>query len=189
MQKKQSSACWLGLIALCSAGFLAFSGCSTPGGYLFLAAHPEVHLTDARITEETEDGIRIEMVMHLTNPNVAPPRRNPSSAELRLLRMHYTVELPGWGTFSMSKEPPITLANAADRGFVLPAAFARPSGAPLPGESTMVRVRGWIEYEHDGDFRFLMTEAGVPLPTRSFSREVALESLTEGGGQSVSPVR
>ncbi|MCC5830911.1 MAG: hypothetical protein JJU36_15805 [Phycisphaeraceae bacterium] len=153
----------------CLFSLLLPVGCtSSPDSYLFLASRPAIEVVDARVTEETEDGIRIEARLELLNPN---------RAELRLLHMRYDIDIEGWGRFSMTKTPPITLASDSEGRIILPAAFARPSDQVLE-VGQPVRIRGVIQYEYDGDFRFLMTEAGVPLPTRSFSGQVDLNHPT-----------
>ena len=119
---------------------------------------PTVKVTAARMAEASDDGIRMEIMLMLSNPNDEP---------LPLTRVRYTVRLGGAGQYEGDTRPNTTLPAGREQELILPAAVAT-SGA-AGGGAVSYTVEGAIEYLPPGEVRELITEMGVPLPKVDFS--------------------
>ena len=119
---------------------------------------PTVKVTAARMAEASDEGIRMEIMLMLSNPNDEP---------LPLTRVHYTVRLDGSGRYDGDTRPNTTLPAGRQQELVLPAAVATASAAA--GGTVSYTIEGAIEYLPPGEVRELITEMGVPLPKVDFS--------------------
>jgi len=116
---------------------------------------PPATVASVRVAQQTGEGVRLEVVVELTNPNdVALPLKS-SSFSVRV----------GGAAASMSTRPNRTLPARGMQTVVLPIALA--TGESVSG--AQVSVTGTITYEPPGEIRKLLTESKIPLPTTSFS--------------------
>ena len=125
--------------------------------YFYRAETPEAELEPVAQLERSDEGSRVVARLRLTNPN---------DRELRLLRLSYAMTIPNVGTFEIEQNPPVHLPAWGEQTIDLPAAFADPGGEAA---ERSWRVSGRITYEYDGEFRRLMTEAGLPVASMRFS--------------------
>ncbi len=125
--------------------------------YFYRARTPQVEVEPIAAVERSEEGTRLVVRLRLSNPN---------DRELRLLRLRYEVTVPGVGRFALRQNPPVHLPAEGEQVIDLPAAFADPEGLAL---ERRWRLSGRITYDHDGEFRRLQNEAGLPPASVSFS--------------------
>ncbi len=143
----------------------AVAGCQRQGPRTtpwYKIRQPEVEIVAVNLTEQTEQGARIEVTARLTNPN---------EVALPLKRYHLT--------FDADHRPAVTFRDLSNRTLpaqgeqlvVMPLALATGAGNLTDGA---YRVSGWIHYEPPGEIRRLLTESGIPLPSAAFRKEGAL---------------
>ncbi len=125
--------------------------------YFYRAERPEAEVEPVARLERSDDGSRVVARLRLTNPN---------DRELRLLRLSYAMTIPNVGTFELEQNPPVHLPAWGEQTIDLPAAFADPDGQAA---ERSWQVSGRITYEYEGEFRRLMTEAGLPVASMRFS--------------------
>lgn len=126
---------------------------------------PTVQPQRVAVTQQTEQGARIEFVVGLDNPNDKP---------LPVEEIQYRVELPDTGeSFSFTSRDPVTIPANGSQAVVLPAAFET-GGQGVTGRP--YRISGKIVYWTPGEMRRLMTESGVPLPSAKFATSGTLLS-------------
>jgi hypothetical protein len=124
---------------------------------------PPANVTSVAVTEQTDQGGRIEVVVDLVNPNDDTPLPMP--------RAIYTVTVGDDKTFHFEQIPAATLPAAGVQTLTLPAAFA--DAAPLAGQP--YRVTGRVEYTPPGEIRRILTDSGLPLPSSPFSAQGTLQ--------------
>ena len=124
---------------------------------------PEIQVEKVELTQRTDEGLRMEVTVRLSNPN---------QIALPLVYASYGVELDGLGRFELGDTTNRTLPARGSQIVVLPAAFAITQ--PLPA-ATPYRVWGHVQYEPPGQFRRVLTESGIPLPGASFALDGRLE--------------
>ncbi len=135
---------------------LAFSsGCS-------VVQRPESRVLGVTVTQRSAEGARVEVLVELTNPNATP---------LPLRHSGYQVSV-GDGDFAFTQRLDVTLPGNGTQRVVLPAAFA--DGVSI-GAQTPYVVRGSVAYEPPGEFRRILTDMGIPLPTSPFDASGELE--------------
>lgn len=145
-------------------------GCSSfkPWDVFDRPRSPKIQVADVRVTERTEQGARVEMVLDMTNPN---------DVALPLVDVKYHVELPGAGveSFSMKDRPNMTLPAKGSQRLILAAAFeANPQAGQIQAGSKY-HVSGSITYRPPQTFVENLAEEALPLPSASFSAKGTLE--------------
>lgn len=154
IRKFRKKSCVLSGLVL-SGAWLA--GCETVVG-------PEAAVVEAVVTQQTDEGARVELVLEMENPNTVP---------LPVERSRYTVSLEGVGQGVFRERHYVAIPAAEGNGkavpgrqrVVLPVVFAGPIGE-LAGRR--YRVRGTLAYEPPGEIRKLLTESHFPLPVAVF---------------------
>ncbi len=154
MRKRFVQALMLSLMS-----FIAL-GCSTAWQSV---DRPEVQVEQVQVTDRTDEGVRVEVTVRLSNPN---------EIALPLVYASYGVELDGLGRFELGDATNRSLPAKGSQIVVLPAAFA--VSEPLP-DAQPYRVWGHVQYEPPGQLRKVLTETGIPLPGSSFASEGRME--------------
>lgn len=133
-------------LALLSGGCQKIQGLKTP----------QAKVVSLRLVEQTEAGVRLEMLLAIQNSN---------DVSLPLKQAQYTVTLERMGTFTFSKRANMTLPADGVQTLTFVAAFAT-GGQDVSGFAW--QAYGSVAYELPGEIRDLLTNYGVPLPTTSF---------------------
>lgn len=131
--------------------------------------NPTVQVRSLQIVEQTRDGARLLLTLDVTNPN---------QAALPLVFSSYDVQVDGATGFGFADVCNRTLPAQGTQTVVLAAAVAGHEGRSL--DAAAYRVNGWMSYEPPNQWRRLLTESGVPLPTVGFGKSGIL-------GESSSP--
>ncbi|MCC7406467.1 MAG: hypothetical protein IT442_00240 [Phycisphaeraceae bacterium] len=158
------------IVIVLLAGLWLLPGCSSfkPWDVFDRPRDPKIRVADVRVTERTEQGVRVEMVLEMTNPN---------SEALPLVDVKYAVDLPGAGVdgFSMKDRPNMTLPAKGSQKLVLAAAFPTRSGQAGVGVGSRYHVSGSITYRPPQTFVENLAEEALPLPSAGFSAKGMLE--------------
>ncbi|MEE9212313.1 MAG: hypothetical protein V3U29_06635 [Phycisphaeraceae bacterium] len=125
--------------------------------------HPTVRVVSVSLAEQTDAGVRVELLIAVENPN---------SVSLPLKQNRYSLTLDQVGTFSFTDAANRTLPARGVQTLTMAAALAT-NGRDVTG--TPYHVTGSISYEPPGEVRKLFTDAGVPLPAVQFSDSGRLE--------------
>lgn len=132
-------------------------------------APPAVNVTGVRVDEQTPDGARLIVTLHMANPNRTP-------LPLEQVKLDLAVEGHGVRTYRM---PANCVLPYQGQGIVeVPASL--PLDGPVNLASTSYRARGEVAYVPPGEIRKLMTDGGIPLPTSSFRRDGTLQADSQG---------
>jgi len=123
---------------------------------------PETRVLGVAVTQRSAEGARVELMVELNNPN---------ATALPLRHSNYRVRM-GERSFSFKQRLDVTLPGHGTQRITLPAAFA--DGAAI-GPDTPYQVSGSVTYEPPGEFRRILTDMRIPLPSRSFSAAGQLE--------------
>ncbi len=154
---------WL-LIVLC-VPMLLLVGCQAS------VKAPRVSVAQVRLVEQTAEGARVEVTLAVSNPN---------TTSLPLRDAHFTLTVPGAGTYAFkdttdrvlpasitpSGGSQVPLSNQTATVVLLPAAIA--TTTPLDGAA--YRVTGSVSYQPDTFWRRMLDEMSVPLPTVGFEQ-------------------
>jgi len=132
-------------------------GCQMPRLPRIIHA-PSATVVGVTLTEQTATGSRVELAVELDNPNGSP---------LPLKETSYTLNINGQ-TMKLTDDANRVVPARGKQTVVFPAAFAT-DGVSLRGEP--FTARGQIHYKPPGEWRNLLNESGVPLPSSSFSGE------------------
>ena len=137
----------------------AMGGCQDTGEkrhFFDLVDAPKVSVEKVELLDESDQGVRVAVTVKMTNSNDVP---------LPMTIANYSVHLSGMGEYRGDQRPQATIPAKGEQRFVLTAAMAK-----SPGQTPATyRAGGNIEYRPPGEFRMLLTESGVPLPTVSFA--------------------
>jgi hypothetical protein len=117
---------------------------------------PTAQVLHVRITEETEQGTRMELAVQLDNPN---------DFALPLPSASYTIRIADAGVFTFTDIPTTTLPAHGSQTLVFPAAFAHTGS--LSGSN--YSASGHILYRPLGQFRALLSQYKIPLPSAGFT--------------------
>ncbi|MCC7146696.1 MAG: hypothetical protein IT443_09640 [Phycisphaeraceae bacterium] len=142
-----------------AAAFTA--GCSStknPTGLFNRPKDPKIQVAAVNVTEQTEEGVRLEVVLNVENPN---------SIALPLDTIKYTVDVPGIGRFRMTDQANHTLPTEGRQTLVLPAALTL-SGKSRDVHGATYRVHGRIAYQRPETFIENLAEEKLPLPKAHF---------------------
>ena len=144
--------------------FVCVGGCSMNGG----VDAPVAEVVSAKITQQTADGVRVEVTVLLSQNNKVPLPLTMSEADFTI---------GNTATRSITDKPHRTIPVGGGQGtgkqvVVIPIAYPISAGI-VPGSE--YNVTGSITYEPPGEFRRILTESGFPLPTADFSRVGRLE--------------
>ncbi|MCC7204363.1 MAG: hypothetical protein IT441_04740 [Phycisphaeraceae bacterium] len=152
------------------AAVVVLAGCSSfkPWDVFDRPRDPKVHVADVRVTERTEQGVRVELVLEMTNPN---------DEALPLVDVKYAVDLPGAGVkgFSTKDRPNMTLPAKGSQRLVLAAAFETNPQTAAIGAGNRYHVSGSITYRPPQTFVENLAEEALPLPSAGFSGKGILE--------------
>lgn len=150
----------------CSLGLMLMSMLLPLGGCASVwqsVEEPGIAVEKVQLTQRTQEGVRVEVTVRLSNPN---------EIALPLVYASYGVELDGLGRFELGDQTNRTLPAKGSQVVVLPAAFALPEGS---SDTQGYSVWGSVEYVPPGQLRRVLTESGVPLPSASFSEQGRFE--------------
>jgi hypothetical protein len=150
MLRRMSVARWI-LLMGCVA---VLGGC---GGY----AAPSLHMSSARVTEQTAEGYVIDLAVDATNTN---------SVELPLKEIRYSVSVDGRQVFSGVRSPEATLRRLGTQTFHIPAVGA--GAAPTAGSRYV--VEGRLRYLTPGRLAEVLFDIKVRRPTVRFREEGTL---------------
>ncbi len=137
----------------------ASAGCQETGQkrrFFDLVESPTAHVEKIELLDSSDQALRLGVTLRLTNPNDVP---------LPMTIARYSVDVPGAGSYQGDQRPQATIRAEGEQVFVLTAAV--PAGTANPALDTAV-ASGSVEYEPPGEFRMLLTESGVPLPSVAF---------------------
>ncbi|MEM1107220.1 MAG: hypothetical protein AAGH99_00840 [Planctomycetota bacterium] len=141
---------------LCLLVCLGLSGCIT-------ALPPKVEVVSAEVTEVSEQGVRLEVALALSNPNeIAVPLPEAS----------YTVSVQGTNDYAYVDLPARVLGPKGQQTIRLPAAFET-NGEDVKGR--IWDITGSVTYDPKNFLRSFLTQSGVPLPLVLFSGKGVLE--------------
>ena len=135
-------------------------GCSGTPGF----EYPTAKVVAVRIDQQTDQGVRVVVVVNLNNPNDYP---------LPLVQGNYTVNLTGIGTFEDGAKSERTLPSRGTETIELPAAFATKGVAVLGRD---YQVHGSVTCQPPSNLRALMTDMEIPLPAIGFASTGSLET-------------
>ncbi len=133
---------------------LPLTGCGVP--QMFQIEAPKTKVGGVSVTGKSGDGTQVTAFVEL---------RNPNKAALPLLRTRYTLSVDGQ-VVSYADEVHRTLPSAGMQIVELPVAFPG-DGSGLGGRR--FDINGSITYKPPGQFRKLLTESRIPLPTVTFA--------------------
>ena len=131
-------------------------GCALPKPPTILKA-PVTSILSVALSEQTDAGVRVEVVIELVNENDVP---------LPLITSNYRISVGSAGSFAFIDQTNCTVPAHGTQTLTLPAAFAH-GGANLHGAP--YDVSGAISFKPPGEVREVMTESGIPLPRSSFA--------------------
>ena len=115
---------------------------------------PEAVVESVRVVDQTDDGLRLEAVVRI---------RNPNEVGLAAQRGSVWFELEGLRPYEARMEPTIALPPSGERLWRVPVAVAKPSpGWSAGGRSYKMEVE--LRFVPPGELREILTESGVPLP-------------------------
>ncbi len=128
-------------------------------------ADPGARVLGVEVTQQSPQGVRLDVVVELENPSDEP---------LPLVESEYTLTIDSVGEFESADRPHRTMPTArrGDNGepgrqvIRLPVAYAMPGHSPL---GMTYRVEGSVSYRPPGEIRALLSEAKLPLPTVTFN--------------------
>ncbi len=121
-------------------------------------------VTDARVTDRTEEGVAVAFVLDATNSN---------DDALPLRETVYSLELDGKSVFKGVRSAEATLRRRGTQQVVLPAGIPI---ALLPANgSVRYRLHGSMEYITPGAFAEVLFDTGVRRPDASFSQEGTID--------------
>jgi hypothetical protein len=127
-------------------------------------APPAMTVTDARVTDRTDEGVAVAFVLDATNSN---------DDALPLRETTYSLELDGQSVFKGIRSAEATLRRRGTQQVVLPAGIPH---ALLPAGGTVhYRLSGSIEYITPGAFAEVLFDTGVRRPDASFSQEGTID--------------
>jgi hypothetical protein len=142
---------------------LFLSGCSGTPGF----EYPTAKVASVRVDQQSDQGVRVVVVVNLNNPNDYP---------LPLVEGSYTVNLAGIGAFSDSAKSERTLPSRGTETVELPAAFAT-HGQSAAGCS--YEVHGSVTCNPPSAFRALMSDLYIPLPSTYISSSGVVSATAE----------
>lgn len=147
----------------------ALLGCST-------SAPPTIRVTDARIVEQTSEGVSMIFVLEGTNTN---------TEEITLQRVLYSLSIEGQRVFSGERMAESTLRRLGAQTFILPVS-ARwediPGPARAEGDERILgyELRGSLQYIAPGALAEVFFDTGMRRPTLRFSIPGELLVTDEG---------
>ena len=157
---RAAHACFLLLVAASAM----LSGCAA-------YAAPRLTVTDARMTDESPDGLVVSFTVAAANSN---------REQLLLREIEYTLWLDGRRVFSGSRSPEATLAMEAIQELHLPAAVAIDPDHPRPIGAVPYRIEGTLTYITPGKLAAVLYDSGVPAPTTSFTHTGSVDLGSSG---------
>jgi len=137
---------------------LLTAGCELlqPLDFLARPKAPRVHVVSVAVTDQTDQGARVEVVLNF---------KNRSDVALPLVDANYSLHVAHAGTFAMTSPVKRTLPSKGEQTVTLAAAFS--TDQPLAGRG--YRVDGSVSYQLPETFIENLAEESLPLPTVGFS--------------------
>lgn len=151
--------------------FILLGIASLLGGCAFHST-PTLTVTDARITERTADGVKVEFEIDAVNDNDVP---------LTLRETRYSLSLDGRTVFRGARAPTATLARRSTQRLVLPAVIPTASFGELSGEMSY-RLSGSLLYLTPGELSKRLYEAHLRRPDASFGDRGVIDFTGEQAG-------
>jgi hypothetical protein len=151
---------WLSAVMTGAAGL---AGCSYSA--------PTLKVTEARVTERTQEGVVVVIGLEVENRN---------NIELPLREVRYSVTLESGETFSGVRSPEASLRRLGTQKISFPAAFRVAPGAVPPSGTVRCEVSGDLGYITPGEFAQVLFDTGVRRPSATFRGE-ALVDLNAAG--------
>ncbi len=139
-------------IILSLIGAAGLVGCSS-------VQTPTIQVVDARVVEQTPEGVTLEFTLEGNNPN---------SASLPLREVSYALEVDGRRVFSGRRSAEATLRRLGDQRFLLPAVVPS-SDATGSLEGSEYRLAGTAVYLAPGAIAEILFDSGLSRPTVSFA--------------------
>ncbi len=141
--------------------------CQTTGCSGYRA--PTIVVGDALLVERTNEGIRLDIPLDLTNPN---------DESLELLRFTYEASIDGRDVYDGKRAAEATLASGASKRVILPVVvrFDRAGFSPAeaPRDSAW-SIRGNLHYVTPGQIAEILLDTGVRKPQTGFSGDGRVE--------------
>lgn len=147
-----------GLVAIATMALASLFGCSS-------SAPPTIRVTDARIVEQTSEGVSMVFVLEGTNTN---------TEEIPLQRVLYSLVIDGQRVFRGERMAEATLRRRGSQTFFLPVS-ARwedlPGPARAEGDERVIgyELRGSLQYIAPGALAEVFFDTGMRRPTLHFS--------------------
>lgn len=131
-----------------------FAGCAS-------VSSPKLTVAGAAVGQRSDDGIALSFTLNGENSN---------DTGLPLRTVKYTVELGGETVFVGTRSPEATLRRLGTQQIVLPAVvrLADHPGIASRGQ-VPYRISGEVTYVAPGQIAEVLFDAGVSVPTTSFS--------------------
>lgn len=127
---------------------------------------PSLRVTDARVTERTEQGFVVLIGVEAENRN---------EIELPLREVRYSVTLEGGETFNGVRSPEASLRRLGTQKISFPAVFPLAPGAAPPTGTVRCDVSGTLGYISPGEFAQVLFDSGVRRPSVSFRGDIPLD--------------
>jgi hypothetical protein len=139
-------------------GATLFAGCAY--------GPPSLRVTDAHVTERTEQGFVVVVGIEAENRN---------EIELPLREVRYSVTLESGETFSGVRSPESSLRRLGTQKISFPAVFPLGPDAAMPSGTVRCEVSGNLGYISPGEFAQVLFDSGVRRPSVSFRGEVPVD--------------
>ena len=120
---------------------------------------PEIRIVDARVVDETPEGVTLEFTLEGSNPN---------NESLPLREVSYALEVDGRRVFSGRRSAEGARLRLGDQRFLLPAVVPS-SDATGSLEGSSYRLAGTAVYLAPGAIAEILFDSGLSRPTVSFA--------------------
>lgn len=140
------------------AAALMLGGCSS-------AQAPKLSVIEARVTEVTQDGVRLEFLIDAENPNEEP---------LPLREARYSLSLDGDTVFNGFRAPQATLRRLGTQRIMLPAVI-RAEDIEGISPTPSYRLSGTLGYVTPGEIADLLFDYRVRRPQAPFDDRGTLD--------------
>lgn len=143
-----------GLLPFLLLGLLAWGGLAGCSMY----RPPSVAVGEAMLVDETDEALRLDITLDLTNPNNEP---------LELIRFEYSVSIDGVSVYRAKRAAEATLSASGGKRLTLPAVvrFDRvPWGESARPQEVGWSIRGSLLYITPGALAEALLDTGVRKP-------------------------
>jgi hypothetical protein len=138
-------------------------------------APPQLSVTQARITDESEQGVVVTFRIDALNAN---------SVELPLREIHYTLAVGGKPVFYGVRSPEASLRRLGTQQISFPAVIPLNPDQPPPAGKVPYSIDGTLDYTTPGEFAQTLFDTGVRRPSVRFhqSGTIDLSPPSPNGG-------